>query len=118
MAALVTNIPRQTGVPNPTTDAINAAIDEINLAGGDLMGDRSPGLETKHGTQSITAAKLTESVTAGFTVVGVIYNSEADPDLAGSMFVATTSAATAITVTFTRNTSAAADVISYILLGA
>jgi len=134
----VTSVPYTTGVPNSTIDAINdvlaqanLAIAEINLAGGDTMGDIVPTAaetaavtaksltqaDVKSGAVSVSASKTTESVTAGFTVVSVIFNNELGT-APGVVFVATTSAATAITVTFTRQTTAAADVINYILLGA
>ena len=133
-----TTVPRTSGVPNDTIDAINQAITqldvglaEINLAGGDTMGDIVPTAaettavtakslthsDTKSGIQTVTAAKLTESVTAGFTVLAIVWSQALDAGTAGAQFVATTSAATATTVTWTRGTSAAADTISYILLG-
>lgn len=116
MAALTTSLGYTTGVPNPTIDAINAAIDEINLAGGDLMGDRVPNMQTKMGTVAVTSAKLTESATAGFTITGCVFSTQVEPD-AGANYSWATSDATATTVTWTRATSAAADVISYIFVG-
>ena len=130
----VTTVPRTSGVPNATIDAINDALTqhdiglaEINLSGGDAMGDRVPSaaalvripnIIAKFGEVSITAAKLTEAATAGFTITGLLHGQSLDQATAGAQFVATTSAATAITVTFTRGTSAAADIIYYAFFGA
>ncbi len=131
----LTTVPYTTGVPNETIDAINDVLTqadlgllEINQAGGDGMAAlvpaaaiteaNVPNIQVKFGEVSITSAKATEAATAGFTITGLLHGQSLDQATAGAQFVATTSAATAITVTFTRGTSAAADIIYYCFFGA
>jgi len=122
MANLTTSLAYQSGIPNEHIDAINAAIDEINLSGGDAMGDKVPSgtsnvASIKVGTVTCTAAKLTESATAGFLITGIVFSQAVEVSTAGASFVASTADATATTVTFTRGTSAAADTIHYVFYG-
>jgi hypothetical protein len=119
MANLTSSLPYTTGVPNATIDAINAAIDEINLAGGDAMGDRVPTGTTVNsvlsdvaaGAVTITAAKDTESVTLGFTPDSVVVSSTLEA--AGNLYAVAISGTTTGLVTFTRNTSTGAGTIYY-----
>ena len=115
MAALTTSLPYTTGVPNSTIDAINAAIDELNLAGGDAAADRIPDnanvadafSDLKVGTVAITGAATTVVVTTSFTADGVI----ATPNLTQGVL---TAAIVTTNITFTRTVTTDSSTIFWI----
>ena len=117
MTALTTSLPYTTGVPNSTIDAINAAIDEINLAGGDGMGDRIPDnanvkdnfSDVKVGVLAWGAgAKTTDTFTTSFTADGVVLGNKLIGDGVVVASIATT------TVTLTRVSTTDSQITSYI----